>query len=45
MLDLLKNKTLISFMILVLIAIYFDAVNTKKIEESKTNDNIQQEDF
>ena len=46
MIDLLKNKTLICFMLLVLIAVYFDAVNTKRLEESKANDNIQQqEDF
>ncbi|NLM63027.1 MAG: hypothetical protein GX190_01755 [Mollicutes bacterium] len=33
MLDLLKNKVMLSFMILVLVAVYFDSVNIKKMEE------------
>lgn len=33
MLDLLKNKVMLSFIILVLVAVYFDSVNVKKMEE------------
>ena len=33
MLDLLKNKVMLSFIILVLVAVYFDSVNTKRLED------------
>ncbi len=39
MLELLKDKVMLGFIILVLVAIYFDAVNTKRLEEE-----VQQEE-
>ncbi|MDD2518959.1 MAG: hypothetical protein PHI05_04340 [Bacilli bacterium] len=33
MLDLLKNKAMLSFIIFILVAVYFDSVNIKKLEE------------
>ena len=33
MLDLLKNKVMLSFIIFVLVAVYFDSVNVKRLEE------------
>ncbi|MDD2181254.1 MAG: hypothetical protein PHW32_02670 [Bacilli bacterium] len=39
MLDLLKNKVMLSFIILLLVAVYFDSVNTKRLED--TNDSVE----
>ncbi len=37
MLDLLRNKVMLSFIILVLVAVYFDSVNVKRLEEIDNN--------
>ncbi len=33
MLDLLKNKVMISFIVFVLVVVYLDSANTKRLEE------------
>ncbi len=35
MMELLKDKVMLSFIILVLIAVYFDALNHKRLEEQQ----------
>ncbi|MFA5603326.1 MAG: hypothetical protein WDA12_00510 [Bacilli bacterium] len=38
MLDLLRNKAMLSFIIFILVAVYFDSVNIKKLEEANNID-------
>lgn len=33
MIELLKNKVMFSFIVLILVVVYIDSVNTKKLEE------------